>query len=58
MALILASLPVNSPASLHLPIEAMRLHLPDAARYTADPAFVDVPIDFLLLRNTSRLGVR
>ena len=44
----LASLPVNSPASLHLQIEAMRLAFADAARYIADPAFVDVPIDFLL----------
>jgi gamma-glutamyltranspeptidase / glutathione hydrolase len=44
----LASLPPHSPQSLHLQVEAMRLAFADAARYIADPAFVNVPVRELL----------
>lgn len=44
----LASMPVHSAESLHVQIEAMRLAFADAARYIADPAFKDTPMDALL----------
>ncbi len=44
----LAALPVDSPESVHLQIEAMKLAFADAYRYIADPAFMDVPVSALL----------
>lgn len=38
----------GSPEAVHLQIEAMRLAFADAATYIADPAHVDVPVDWLL----------
>jgi gamma-glutamyltranspeptidase/glutathione hydrolase len=43
----LRSLRANSPASLHLMIEAMKLAYADRAEYLGDSDFVDVPIDML-----------
>ena len=43
-----ASLPVDSPASLHLQIEAMKLAFADGHRYVADPEWMDAdPADLL-----------
>ncbi len=42
------SLPVDSPESLHLQIEAMKLAFADAHRYIADPAYMDVSVEQLL----------
>ena len=44
----LASMGHNSPAYLHLLIEALKLVYADRERYYGDPEFVDVPIDGLL----------
>lgn len=38
-------------ASLHLQIEAKRLAFEDRARYFADPAFAEIPIDWLLSKD-------
>ncbi len=46
----LASLKVDSVASVHLQIEAMKLAFADAHRYIADSAFMDVPVNALLDR--------
>jgi gamma-glutamyltranspeptidase/glutathione hydrolase len=43
----LRSLRANSPASLHLIIEAMKLAYADRAEYLGDSDFVDVPIELL-----------
>jgi gamma-glutamyltranspeptidase/glutathione hydrolase len=43
----LRSLRANSPASLHLVIEAMKLAYADRAEYMGDSDFVDVPIELL-----------
>ena len=40
--------PVDSAASLHLQIEAMKLAFADAHRYIADPAWMDVEVEALL----------
>lgn len=40
--------PPHSAASLHVQIEAMRMAFADAAKYIADPAFSQTPIDALL----------
>ena len=44
----LASHKVDSAASLHLQIEAMKLAFADAHRYIADSAFMDMPVNALL----------
>jgi gamma-glutamyltranspeptidase/glutathione hydrolase len=44
----LASHAVDSVASVHLQIEAMKLAFADAHRYIADAAFMDVSVDALL----------
>jgi gamma-glutamyltranspeptidase/glutathione hydrolase len=44
----LASTGHNSPAYLHLLVEALKLVYADRERYYGDPEFVDVPIDGLL----------
>jgi gamma-glutamyltranspeptidase / glutathione hydrolase len=46
----LASLPVDSPQSVHLQIEAMKLALADAHRYIADPRHMELPVAVLLDR--------
>ncbi len=46
----LAALPVDSPQSVHLQIEAMKLALADAHRYIADPRHMDMPVAALLDR--------
>ncbi len=38
----------QSTASLHLQIEAKRLAFEDRARYFADPAFADIPVEWLI----------
>jgi gamma-glutamyltranspeptidase/glutathione hydrolase len=43
-----ASLPVDSPDSVHLQIEAVKLAFADARRYIADPAAMDVKATWLL----------
>jgi gamma-glutamyltranspeptidase/glutathione hydrolase len=47
----LASLGFQSPASLHLQIEAKRLAFEDRARYFADPQFARIPIDWLISKD-------
>lgn len=44
----LASLPVDSLASVHVQLEAMKLAFADAYRYIADPAAMDIPVESLL----------
>jgi len=44
----IANLEVDSPESLHVQIEAMKLALADAHRYIADPEYMDVSVDALL----------
>ncbi|MBH98921.1 MAG: gamma-glutamyltransferase [Rhodospirillaceae bacterium] len=44
----IASLEHNSAEHLHLFIEAKRLAFEDRARYYADPAFSEVPVDWLI----------
>jgi len=44
----LAGMPAQTPETLHLQIEAMRLAFADAARYIADPRFRGVPVAELL----------
>lgn len=44
----LASYPVDSPDSLHVQIEAIKLALADAYRYIADPETMDVAVEQLL----------
>jgi gamma-glutamyltranspeptidase/glutathione hydrolase len=46
----LRSLGRNSPELLHLMIEAKKLVFEDRARYYADPAFAEIPIEGLLSR--------
>ena len=41
----------QSPASLHIQIEAKRLAFEDRARYFADPAFAKIPIDWLISKD-------
>jgi gamma-glutamyltranspeptidase / glutathione hydrolase len=50
----LASHAVDSPASVHLQIEAMKLAFADAHRYIADSRFMDIPIEALLDKNYLR----
>jgi gamma-glutamyltranspeptidase / glutathione hydrolase len=47
----LAIHPVDSPASVHLQIEAMKLAFADAHRYIADSRFMDIPVEALLDKN-------
>jgi gamma-glutamyltranspeptidase / glutathione hydrolase len=47
----LAALPVDSPQSVHLQIEAMKFALADAHRYIADPRYMDMPVAALLDRD-------
>jgi gamma-glutamyltranspeptidase/glutathione hydrolase len=47
----LASLGFQSPASLHLQIEAKRLAFEDRARFYADPDFAKIPIDWLISKD-------
>jgi gamma-glutamyltranspeptidase/glutathione hydrolase len=44
----LKSLGFQSPASLHLQIEAKRLAFEDRARYFADPQFAKIPVEWLI----------
>jgi gamma-glutamyltranspeptidase/glutathione hydrolase len=44
----LAAYPVDSAASLHLQLEAMKLAFADAHRYISDPATMDVAVEALL----------
>ncbi len=46
----LAALKVDSIASVHVQIEAMKLAFADAHRYIADSAFMDMPVNALLDR--------
>jgi gamma-glutamyltranspeptidase/glutathione hydrolase len=43
-----AAMPVDSPESLHVQIEAMKLAFADGHRYVADPAWMDVEVEALL----------
>ncbi|MFC1942301.1 gamma-glutamyltransferase [Chloroflexota bacterium] len=47
----LQSLGHNSPAYLHLLIEAIKLAFADADRYVADPDFVDIPLKSLISKS-------
>ena len=47
----LAGLGFQSPAGLHLAIEAKRLAFEDRARYFADPDFAKIPIDWLISKD-------
>jgi gamma-glutamyltranspeptidase/glutathione hydrolase len=47
----LAGLGFQSPASLHLQVEAKRLAFEDRARYFADPDFFKAPIDWLISKD-------
>lgn len=47
----LAAMDYFDPHRWHLMIEAMRMGMADAARYVADPASVDVPVDGLLSKS-------
>jgi gamma-glutamyltranspeptidase/glutathione hydrolase len=51
----LASLGHNSPDTIHLTIEALKLAFADRDVFYADPLFVDVPLDALLSRAYSDL---
>jgi gamma-glutamyltranspeptidase/glutathione hydrolase len=44
----LKGLGFQSPASLHIQIEAKRLAFEDRARFFADPAFAKIPMDWLI----------
>ncbi|MBQ3921504.1 MAG: gamma-glutamyltransferase family protein, partial [Firmicutes bacterium] len=44
----MASLEVNGPQYVHLMAEAMKLAFADRAKYMADTAFADVPLDTLI----------
>tara|TARA_Y100001934_G_scaffold101871_1_gene125323 strand:- start:154983 stop:156650 length:1668 start_codon:yes stop_codon:yes gene_type:complete len=44
----LASMGFGSPASLHLILEVLKIAFADRSAVTADPAFVDVPTDWLI----------
>ncbi len=44
----LKSMGLMSPASVHMQAEAKRLAFEDRARYLADPAFAEIPIEHLL----------
>ncbi len=46
----LAGMDYFGPARWHVMIEAMRMGMADAARYVADPALADVPVDGLLAK--------
>ncbi|HVF10675.1 MAG TPA: gamma-glutamyltransferase family protein [Abditibacteriaceae bacterium] len=50
----LEDFPVDSAASVHLQLEAMKLALADAHRYVADPAAMDVSCEALLSEEYSR----
>lgn len=45
----------NTPATIHLAVEAMKLALADRDVYYGDPLFVDVPIESLLSRSYADL---
>lgn len=47
----LAGMGFNSADYLHVQIEAKKLAFADAARYYADPAFVDVPVEGLISKD-------
>ena len=47
----LASYPVDSVASVHLQLEAMKLAFADAYRYISDPASMELPVAALLDRS-------
>jgi gamma-glutamyltranspeptidase/glutathione hydrolase len=47
----LAGMGFQSPASLHVQVEAKRLAFEDRARYFADPAFYTAPIDWLISKD-------
>ncbi len=44
----IAALPPNSAEQLHLLVEAKKLAFEDRARFYADPAFAEVPVDWLI----------
>jgi len=53
-----ASLGHNSVDHLHLTVEAKKLAFEDRAQYYADPAFADVPIDWLISKDYARERVK
>ena len=48
----------NSAEHLHLLVEAKRLAFEDRARYYADPAFADVPVDWLISKEYAAKRVK
>ena len=50
----LHSLGYQSPEYLHLLFEAKKLAFADRDRYISDPAFVDIPVDWLLSKEYAR----
>jgi gamma-glutamyltranspeptidase/glutathione hydrolase len=57
----LAAMGAGSADALHVMVEAKRLAFEDAARYYADPAFAEIPIEWLLSKAYAaerRAGIR